>query len=166
MFSMASSRHKIRDYQFLQKYDVDTNTTTDQNSICRAAVNEYTSRDLTKPSDKLPAIRGLALYLHDRYMSSKAKIRYVMGHWANKMIAGLLCYVDLGADREKQKEYHAPTWSWASIEGVVSNHSLNLDDDGTSVQILDSNLVGNELSRPVWLQDKCSKESSLFYADM
>jgi hypothetical protein len=68
------------------------NTVVDPTSIWWAAINEYTIRDLTNALDKLPAIRGLAVHLHDSHLSrsKSAESRYIIGHWTTSMAAGLL----------------------------------------------------------------------------
>ncbi|KAI8668913.1 HET domain-containing protein [Fusarium keratoplasticum] len=84
--------------------------------IWRTMVNEYTSLGITKPSDRLPAIGGLA-----KKMSASRKQEYIAGLWGNTLNDDLIWTV-LELEGEKKPRYHplaAPTWSWASVEAHV-----------------------------------------------
>lgn len=77
-------------------------------------VIDFTKRDITIPSDRLPAILGVASRLRRERMRDG---RYVAGHWENDLKFGLLWraqqrYV---VDRQKSKEPNrqVSTWSWA-----------------------------------------------------
>lgn len=91
----------------------------------------YSSRDLTKPSDRLPAISGLA---------EKAKRElglgiYAYGLWLDDMPAGLLWRCEPRRQRSGEGEGGkkesdmpvSPTWSWASSRNAVQYPTL---DDG------------------------------------
>jgi hypothetical protein len=71
----------------------------------------YGPRKLTKASDKLPAISGLARIISERMGNDE----YLAGLWRSSLIEGLM-WQGLGAHRAI--EYRAPSWSWASIDGV------------------------------------------------
>jgi hypothetical protein len=92
-------------------------------------VEEYTRRDITRPSDRLPAMAAT--------MRRIAKVRGwspLWGMWANAPVDSLaweterwngpgskhLCRVRPG--------FYAPTWSWASLEGPVSYGQVSLTD--------------------------------------
>ncbi|KAJ4190740.1 hypothetical protein NW755_004954 [Fusarium falciforme] len=84
--------------------------------IWRTMVNEYTSLGITKPSDRLPAIGGLA-----KKMAASRKQEYVAGLWGNTLNDDLIWTV-LELEGEKKPRYDplaAPTWSWASVEAHV-----------------------------------------------
>ena len=130
-----------------------------------AIVNDYTTRDLTKPSDKLAAISGLAVFIHDQIpLSCEPRPRerpseqsdiihrgnqvlnqqyqdsssiYLAGLWKVELISGLLWFVDLRSDKERPKVFRAPSWSWGSVDGVISNHSLHLDTSEAGVEIIE-----------------------------
>jgi hypothetical protein len=139
------------------------NTTTDPNSLWWAALNEYSMRDLTKDFDKLPAVRGLAVYIHDTYRSNcrDGLDHYVMGLWRNKITTGLLWYVDLGSNRPRPETYRAPSWSWASVEGVVSHDSLNMNEDEATIKFINFDVKGKKaVSRP-WLFDACAEGTAI-----
>lgn len=76
----------------------------------------YSSRSLTKPADKLSALSGLASLLassipegHDDYLA---------GIWRQDLAGGLLWQTEEPCARFST--YIAPTWSWASMAGKIS----------------------------------------------
>lgn len=92
--------------------------------IWRRAVEDYSLRQLTRYTDKLPALAGLARTIYD-YES--AQCRYLAGLWEHDFISALAwasksldwCWDVPGTNRRYPK-YVAPTWSWASVEGPVT----------------------------------------------
>lgn len=80
-------------------------------SLWRDLVREYSSRLLTFPMDKLPAISGAAAQFYERLHCS-----YLAGHWYDDLPQSLAWYV-MGQSSELRPlpiEYIAPSWSWAS----------------------------------------------------
>ncbi|KIM95273.1 hypothetical protein OIDMADRAFT_72138, partial [Oidiodendron maius Zn] len=75
-------------------------------------VDEYSACLLTKPSDKLVALSGVA----DRY-SEILNDTYVAGLWQSQLPWNLMWYVQQGQEAKRAETYRAPTWSWASIDG-------------------------------------------------
>jgi hypothetical protein len=94
---------------------------------------DYYGRKLTKSSDKLPALSGIA-----RAFETMTKDRYVAGLWRSNMIEGLL-WQAMGSERRatsRPSQYRAPTWSWASIDGPFGYPGLGKDIfDSTMTQI-------------------------------
>lgn len=133
-----------------------TNTVYDDHGLWWAIVNEYTMRNLTKDFDKLPAIRGLAVTIYEKYLKAQTDVRYLMGLWTHKMASGLLWYVDHGAERTRPAVFRAPTWSWASVDGVISNDSLNMDEEQADVEICGFEGNSKTASSHTWLQDQCA----------
>ncbi|KAI9703938.1 MAG: hypothetical protein M1820_005720 [Bogoriella megaspora] len=81
-------------------------------------VEEYTQRALTKTSDKLAAIDGLA-----QQIQSRSGKRYCAGIWLDS------AYNELGwaiVNGQPSKSNRAPSWSWASIDGEVEWGYRNL----------------------------------------
>ena len=74
----------------------------------------YTSRNLTRSSDKLPAISGLAKMYGERLND-----KYVAGLWQNSLIDNLL-WRTFGRGVTRTTEYRAPSWSWASCDGMIT----------------------------------------------
>ena len=76
----------------------------------RDLINQYTQCDLTKPTDRLVAITGLArgLQLREGLQPSD----YVAGLWRNTIVAGLMWELMW---RITARLPNVPTWSWASV---------------------------------------------------
>jgi hypothetical protein len=78
-------------------------------------VEDYTARSITKHTDRLPALSGLA----------QAVVRvtggeYLAGLWKSALLEGLLwCKARPGQVLTATPEYVAPSWSWASVVGPV-----------------------------------------------
>ncbi|UPX21242.1 uncharacterized protein EKO05_0011435 [Ascochyta rabiei] len=90
-------------------------------------VEDYASRSLTYPSDKLVAFSGLA-----KAYSNNSKAQYLAGNWSTSLPAALLWQV---SDRSATRPaYLAPSWSWASLMGSVTYDSLRLEPDHDSAQ--------------------------------
>ncbi|KAF2732677.1 HET-domain-containing protein, partial [Polyplosphaeria fusca] len=77
---------------------------------------EYTNRELTFESDRLPAIAGVARLFHHQLGT------YYCGLWEEEFPRHLLWF----SDRSKHTSHHyravtwrAPSWSWASLSGPV-----------------------------------------------
>lgn len=80
-------------------------------------VSSYTSRDLTKSSDKLPAIAGLAAAIHEIAQDS-----YFAGHWRVELERSLFWRTDqdvVSPEPARCRDYRAPSWAWPSIDGMV-----------------------------------------------
>lgn len=98
-------------------------------------VTRYSTRDLTEPSDRLPAIAGLADKIKKELGASS---RYSNGLWVDDLAAGLLWQRPLRReatpmpsrdtfspkpkyDQANRLRYDfAPSWSWASVRGAVA----------------------------------------------
>ncbi|KAL9624367.1 MAG: hypothetical protein Q9160_001329 [Pyrenula sp. 1 TL-2023] len=78
-------------------------------------VREYTKLDLSRPSDKLPAIGGLA-----QEESLFRNGRYLAGLWEDSLVPDLAWYADsYEIKNAKPTTWRAPSWSWASISNSV-----------------------------------------------
>lgn len=78
-------------------------------------VELYSTRDLTYPADKLPAISGIAKVFKDQLQGE-----YMAGLWRGDAHRGLL-WMTYGSPsgRKAPTEYRAPSWSWASVDGTI-----------------------------------------------
>jgi hypothetical protein len=79
-------------------------------------VEEYSMLAITKESDRLPALSGLA-----KFLSQKIQSIYLAGLWESNLAIGLLwhrCSV-LYSSCFRDKFSNVPSWSWASL---VRNH--------------------------------------------
>lgn len=72
-------------------------------------VSRYGRRKLTYPSDKLPAMSGIAREYSEIFGDS-----YVVGLWRSSMLGGLAW--QSGGGCKAVSDYRAPSWSWASVD--------------------------------------------------
>lgn len=82
-------------------------------SLWHSLVWAYGQRRLSKPTDRLPAISGLARLFHRRLGG-----QYVAGLWSKAMMEGLAWQ---GLDERapaSRDHYVGPSWSWASYAGI------------------------------------------------
>jgi len=103
-------------------------------------VDRYTNRALTRQSDILPAISGIA-----QAVGRSTSDQYYAGLWKSYLAQCLLWAsawsIDHGlATHSRPSTYLAPSWSWASVKGhiqylswMLSAHSYNPDPDPTFV---------------------------------
>ncbi|KAK8223351.1 heterokaryon incompatibility protein-domain-containing protein [Phyllosticta capitalensis] len=87
------------------------------NSILEA----YGPRKLSKRTDKLPAMSGLASLFKKRFQAE-----YIAGLWSHKLISGL-AWQGLGGEKPSSPEYTGPSWSWASFDGIAAGHVASRD---------------------------------------
>jgi len=92
--------------------------------VWREVVMMYTNRRLTFLSDKLPALGGLAAEY--QRLADEGETYYA-GLWKNSFIE-LLTWRVTFLEEEPLETYTAPSWSWASVNGIVAydqNYSYN-----------------------------------------
>jgi hypothetical protein len=99
----------------------DTETPSEvDHSLWDRVIWEYGRRKLTQPTDKLPALSGLAKIFEMRFQA-----QYIAGLWSTSVIKGL-AWQGLG-DRKPQavspNQYIGPSWSWASYAGIAASGS-------------------------------------------
>jgi hypothetical protein len=80
-------------------------------------VKGYTKGKLTKASDRLVAISGVARVMERKYGEEIGG--YVFGLWRGRLPGDLLWSVQ-STGSSRVVPVRAPSWSWASVEGVVS----------------------------------------------
>ena len=84
-----------------------------------AVIEDYTRRKLTKESDKLYAIDGLA-----NLFRSSIKGPYCYGLWLKHLHEGLL-WMSSNGQMQRPRRMRAPSWSWASLDGAINHlHAL------------------------------------------
>jgi len=77
-------------------------------------VTDYSGRALTKPSDRLPALRGLA----DEF-ARRTRCTYVAGLWKEDFIRGLLWVAAGSGNACEAKPWRAPSWSWVALDTPI-----------------------------------------------
>ncbi|KAK0124139.1 hypothetical protein ONS95_009122 [Cadophora gregata] len=109
--------------------------TSDSVDLWKGIVQDYSECRLTKITDKLVAISGLA-----QAIQCHVSGRYVAGLWTNR-IENQLCWYGVGLCKERPDRYTAPTWSWASIDGPIEWRYIDRKRDPTHIKVHDV-LVG------------------------
>ncbi|KAH8911341.1 HET-domain-containing protein, partial [Coniochaeta sp. PMI_546] len=85
-------------------------------------VAEYTRRDITYNSDRLPGLSGIA-----GCWERAEGDRYHAGLWERDLPRHLLWWTHISGLAAPERgslrhaEYHAPTWSWASVTGAIQH---------------------------------------------
>ena len=91
----------------------------------------YTSRSMTKESDKLPALSGIA-----GAIQRQTNDTYYAGIWKKNFVADLLWRLEdpdfdmceHGPRYPKRPDaWRAPSWSWASVDGVVRYQEITYE---------------------------------------
>ncbi|KAI0385323.1 heterokaryon incompatibility protein-domain-containing protein [Hypomontagnella monticulosa] len=80
-------------------------------------IQEYATREFTRPNDRLGALSGLA----SRYKNANSSAsEYIAGHWLYHLPVDLLWRPDrLIAPPTAESEYIGPSWSWVSIPSAA-----------------------------------------------
>jgi len=100
----------------------------------------YSERSLTYPSDKLPAMSGVASFFSSQLPGDK----YLAGLWESRLLEEL-CWHISNFDKvpsSRPLEYRAPSWSWASIDGqIILSHAdssqQNEDNDHEQAKVME-----------------------------
>ena len=75
----------------------------------RHVIEVFSELQLTYPSDRLPALVGIA-----RTIQEHTKDKYIAGHFEASLISSLLRFrLDAGAAKTQVRNSGAPSWSWA-----------------------------------------------------
>jgi hypothetical protein len=119
------------------------------NSVWRVwskLIEEYTSRNMTYQSDKLPALSGVISALQKLTGDT-----CIAGIWKSWFLHGLLWrlqvpdldkYVFFPKTPQRAVPWRAPTWSFASVEGVVLYLIFDEDPSGqTCAELLDCDVT-------------------------
>ncbi|KAI9856310.1 MAG: hypothetical protein M1813_009146 [Trichoglossum hirsutum] len=103
---------------------------------CQVAV-EYSNRKLTKQSDKLPAMSGLA-----SEVARRTGDQYLAGLWRSHLHVGLL-WESTPGKMVRPSAFRAPSWSWASLDGPLRYAGMNslITTSAPSIDILDANVT-------------------------
>ena len=87
----------------------------DFNKIWYNLLHDYSGRGVTKGTDKLIALSGVA-----QEVQEVTGLRYCAGHWL-ELVAFGLCWTFSNEPTIRASPYRAPTWSWASVDGRISH---------------------------------------------
>lgn len=80
-----------------------------------SVIFDYTNRNITVPGDKLVALAGIVEEFHRVYNTE-----YLAGVWRKTLLPDLLWTRSSAYEiKPRPTNYRAPSWSWASIDGLV-----------------------------------------------
>ena len=97
-------------------------------------LRDYTLGRLSRPSDKLMAISGIA----QAVKAIRPNEEYLAGLWRSDLLRSLLWIGYPGGEKSSRFEtYVAPSWSWASVEGPVYTPGQNSFFDRDEKVLLD-----------------------------
>ncbi|KAF2002122.1 HET-domain-containing protein [Amniculicola lignicola CBS 123094] len=90
---------------------------TNYSGAWRMYVRGYSKTALTKPSDKLIALAGIAKMFANVYGLQETD--YLAGLWRQNLVRELLWAIFIRHSGSRPDLYRAPSWSWASTDGEV-----------------------------------------------
>ena len=101
----------------------------------RAMVETYTTCSLTEEQDKLVAIQGLV-----NICKPLLDYDYLAGLWSALLPSGLMWTIrdGLQANGEpayRPETYRAPSWSWASVEGMIELFPEDLSEEKKWIEL-------------------------------
>lgn len=142
----------FKSFDRIVELDVDQEHPSPAHAVWQRALRSFTKAQLTKSEDKLIALGGIASEL-----GSKFSYNYIAGLWKDYMATELLWYVDNDTFAQRYKEYRAPSFSWASINGAVipgewQTNNILIEVTGADVMTETSNPFGSVKYGSVTLQ--------------
>ncbi|KAK3986801.1 heterokaryon incompatibility protein-domain-containing protein [Cladorrhinum sp. PSN332] len=112
-------------------------------------IEMYSGRELTFPSDKLPAVAGLAAIFE---LALPGAGQYLAGLWSGHIVQCLAWYIRSSSDIPwlQRHVFRAPSWSWATNDCLIffklGPEELLFTPPGTRLQSAsDVNLVGHQI---------------------
>jgi hypothetical protein len=92
-------------------------------------VSTFTQRSISRESDRLPAISGIAAAF-----SEATSFEYIGGIW-KELLPGCLFWKVAANNTSRLDCSYAPTWSWASVIGAVELNKLLMSNSLPSTKI-------------------------------
>ncbi|MCJ1430012.1 hypothetical protein MMC29_007927 [Sticta canariensis] len=114
-YSLSTTQSSSNQIQHRSQYAkplTEGRSETDLYRDWRHIISEYTSRKLTKESDRFPALSGVASKLQ-----AFTQDTYLGGLWKNDLLKSLLWQTE--SPLPLSSAYRAPSFSWASVSGSV-----------------------------------------------
>lgn len=91
-------------------------------SVQRTTIRNFTKKMLTTETDRLVAISGIASHFEE-FGAKHGGITYIAGVWKEDLSS--LCWKvaseDRGDAQEQDRQYLAPSWSWASVQKPIDS---------------------------------------------
>ncbi|KXJ88167.1 heterokaryon incompatibility protein-domain-containing protein [Microdochium bolleyi] len=110
-----------------------------------ATVMSYAGLKLSFAKDKLVAISGIAQAMKSRLEALKpGPHRYLAGMWEESLLE-TLCWHAGGAAKVRPAEYRAPSWSWASLDGLIGSVGVTergIDRAASVVRLMSAEVQG------------------------
>jgi hypothetical protein len=127
-----------------------------RSSLWHRMVSDFSGLELTKYSDRLPAIAGLAKALKPFRNSSPPLPLYAYGIWADSAIVDLCWYT---GRPDRLDRLGVPSWSWAAVSmGVLYTQF----DEGATTECLHATVMsidGNHSeNQENWIPSECFGE--------
>ena len=121
-------------------------------------IHEYSRRELSEPSDKLPALAGLASRFRGHFTTGDDNQQYLAGLWRRNLVEDL-CWQVIGGRATRAPSYRAPSWSWLSLDGSVGprgimNHTDLVYIEAAHVETFRDDPFGKVTA--AWIQMKAS----------
>jgi len=82
--------------------------------VWQSIVMEYSRLALSFPTDRFPALSGLA-----RQWQAIRGCDYLAGLWRSSLVRDLQWKVESGHQKPKPEAWRAPSWSWASVDSTI-----------------------------------------------
>jgi hypothetical protein len=105
---------KDRDFHFDHNRLCNGSIEDAQDTWRKSIVPKYSRLSLTKATDRLPALSGIAKLVHTRYPENT----YLAGLWAMDLPQGLL-WMPADPKPAQASSERAPSWCWPSIEAPI-----------------------------------------------
>ncbi|EFQ34107.1 heterokaryon incompatibility protein [Colletotrichum graminicola M1.001] len=107
-------------------------------SVWNSVAQEYSNTRLTKSSDKLIALSGVA-----KHFATRINDVYVVGMWRRYLASSLLWEVEKEAQSDgspsmRPDTYRAPSFSWLSVDGAIS--TAQPTDTNLLIEVVDFHL--------------------------
>jgi hypothetical protein len=126
--------------------------------IWKRLVEIYSQIELSHPEDRLIAFSGVARIMTKELKSDEFEDEYIAGTWAIYMASQLLWYVNEGEGQARQpyvktrleREYRAPTWSWASVETTRGITFPETKSNDLATETTDGLLITVEVMRLIY----------------
>jgi hypothetical protein len=109
----------------------------------RRLINVYSRKRLTKPSDRLTALSGVARTVQDAFGEKS-----IAGVWQHNLVDYLLWNIERhNGEHDGQQEhgYIAPSWSWASMNREVNMWGHRIFNHEDTMRILEAHCTVDEL---------------------
>jgi len=137
-------------------HDGTISSQTKLGALWRRIVIQYCSLTLTKPSDKFPAIAGIA----EVVQRSRNSV-YLGGVWSDTLALDLLWQAQEPRKDSQEILGRAPSWSWASVDGPIAySQELYWDNRGDPIiysEFLHGETISTGKTKAGFVQLKCSK---------